>query len=140
MVAQDTTSQVQAPQVRFPRRFRETESVNRRLGWALRMLIRDGEPDPAMVDAIGRRLMARDEVGAALARAMRSKGPDRVTMAQFNRALADGVDDDAPRPLRDFFALVDAVPDWVDFELVNEGGRVSRRFGRNAADVLLQLA
>ncbi|MEU9456286.1 oxygenase MpaB family protein [Streptomyces sp. NPDC048277] len=133
------------PRSRYPRRFRETESVNRRLGRPLRLLLRQGEPDPALLDTIGHRLTERDEAGAALVRAMRitdATHPDRVTMRQFQQALADGVDalGDPPAPLRDFFALVDHVPDWVDFDLVNEGGRVVRRFGRNSADVLLQLA
>lgn len=65
-----------------------------------------------------------------------------MTTAQFRRAFADGIHalPGAPKPLRDFFAVGDTVPDWVDFDLINEGGRVSRRFGRNSADVLLQLA
>ncbi|MGP3982575.1 oxygenase MpaB family protein [Streptomyces sp. KR80] len=97
------------------------------------------------MDTIGQRLMARDELGAALARALRitdTTDPDRVTMRQFKHALAEGIDavPDAPRPLRDFFAVIEKVPDWVDFDMVNEGGRVARRFGRNSADVLLQLA
>jgi hypothetical protein len=42
--------------------------------------------------------------------------------------------------LRALFDVVDHVPDWVDWDLVEEGGRVSRRLGQNAADVLLQLS
>jgi hypothetical protein len=130
---------------RYPRRFRETEAINQQLAKPLRLLFRQGAADATELDTIGRRLMERDEEGAALVRAMRIKDsshPDRVTMAQFNRALADGIDSvpNAPRPLRDFFAMVDQVPDWVDFDLINEGGRAARRFGRNSADVLLQLA
>ncbi|MFF3501708.1 oxygenase MpaB family protein [Streptomyces sp. NPDC003247] len=130
----------------YPRRFRETESLNRRLGRPLRMLLlRRGGVDPALLASIGERLMARDEIGAALASAMRTSDaadPERVSMRQFRRALADGIDavPSAPRALRDFFAAVDAVPAWVDFDLVDEGGRVARRFGRNSADVMLQLA
>ncbi|MGC9538893.1 oxygenase MpaB family protein [Streptomyces sp. UG1] len=131
--------------VTYPRRFRETEKINRRLGRPLRLLLRQGAPDPVLLGTIGERLTARDEVGAALARAMRITDishPDRVTMKQFRVALAEGIDavHTPPRPLRDFFAAVDPVPDWVDFDLVNEGGRVARRLGRNSADVLMQLA
>ncbi|MDX6278799.1 MAG: hypothetical protein QOJ72_2927 [Nocardioidaceae bacterium] len=91
---------------------------------------------------IGQRFMERDEVGAALARAMRSPGDDKVSMAQFHRALVHGIDsvEAAPPALRDFFAAVDAVPNWVDFDLVNEGARVYRRSGKTGADVLLQLS
>ncbi|MFJ6573391.1 oxygenase MpaB family protein [Streptomyces sp. NPDC091292] len=108
-------------------------------------MIRQGPLDHALLDTIGKRLTARDEVGAALARALRitdTAHPDRVTMRQFRRALADGIGavPDPPQPLRDFFAAVEQVPDWVDFDLVNEGGRAARRYGRNSADVLLQLA
>ncbi|TDV41318.1 oxygenase MpaB family protein [Actinophytocola oryzae] len=129
----------------YPQRFRETEPVNRRIGRPLRRLIRLHDPDPALLDTIGRRLHARDEPGAALARAITSRNPDdpdKVSMAQFTQALTEGIErvPDAARPLRDFFSAVDTVPDWVDFDLVNDGGRVFRRFGRNAADVLLQLS
>jgi hypothetical protein len=94
---------------------------------------------------IGQRLMTRDEVGARLVRAMRNPDqadPDKVTPAQFKRALARGIADvpGAPGPLRDFFAVVDSVPGWVDFDLLNEGGRALRRLGRNLSDVLLQLS
>ncbi|MGY0021116.1 oxygenase MpaB family protein [Streptomyces sp. YJ-C3] len=104
-----------------------------------------GRVDDRLLATIGERLTARDEIGAALASALRitdAAHPDKVTMRQFRRALVDGIDSVAnpPRALRDFFAAVDPVPDWVDFDLIDEGGRVARRFGRNTADVMLQLA
>ncbi|HKS98042.1 MAG TPA: oxygenase MpaB family protein [Rugosimonospora sp.] len=125
--------------VAFPQRFRETEALNRRAGRALRLVAGVREPDPALLDTIGARLLCRDEVGAALVRAMRA---GTVTMAQFRQALDGGTapPPDAPEPLRAFFAAVEATPDWVDFDRVNEGARVARRFGTNGSDVLLQLA
>ena len=68
--------------------------------------------------------------------------PDRVTMGQFRQALDLGADTvaDCPRPLREFFATVERVPSWVDFDLVNEGAAAYRRLGTNAADVMLQLS
>ncbi|MGW6061855.1 oxygenase MpaB family protein [Streptomyces sp. NPDC055189] len=129
-----------------PRRFRETERLNRRRGRPLRILLAgQGRVDQRLLATIGERLTARDEVGAALASALRitdAAHPGKVTMRQFRHALAEGIDAVAnpSRALRDFFAAVDPVPDWVDFDLVNEGGRVARRFGRNAADVMTQLA
>ncbi|MEU9271805.1 oxygenase MpaB family protein [Streptomyces sp. NPDC048251] len=135
-----------SPSSPYPRRFRATEGLNRRLGRPLRLLLgRQGKVDPALLAAIGERLTTRDELGAALAGALRitdTAHPDRVTMRQFRTALADGIDALAnpPAALREFFAAVEPVPDWVDFDLVDEGGRVARRFGRNAADVMLQLA
>ncbi|MER6672721.1 oxygenase MpaB family protein [Streptomyces sp. NPDC000983] len=133
-----------APRVRFPRRFRASEDVTRRLARPLRLL-RPGPVDPALLERIGERLTARDEVGASLAAALRGTDPadpDRVTMRQFRQALDHGIHTvpNPPAPLRDFFDVVDEVPDWVDFDLLHEGGRVSRRFGRNTADVMLQLA
>lgn len=90
-------------------------------------------------------MFARDELGADLVRSMRRQGPgeqERVTMAQFQRALNEGIEavDDAPPALRRFFAEVDRVPEWVDFEQVERGARVMRRLGRTAGDVLLQLS
>ncbi|MFJ3671474.1 oxygenase MpaB family protein [Streptomyces sp. NPDC090106] len=132
--------------VGHPVRFRETEDVNLRLGRPLRLLLgRRGTVDSSLLDTIGNRLMTRDEAGAALARALRmadTTHPDRVTMRQFRHALAHGIEavPQAPAPLREFFATVDPVPDWVDFDLLNEGGEVSRRFGPNAADALMELA
>ncbi|PRC51334.1 DUF2236 domain-containing protein, partial [Mycobacterium sp. ITM-2017-0098] len=88
---------------------------------------------------IGERLMHRDEVGAALVAAMKPDDPAepvRVTMGQFKQALERGVDSvpDCPAPLRDFFSVVDAVPSWVDFDLVNRGAAAYRRLGTNASD------
>jgi hypothetical protein len=133
------------PVATYPLRFRAAEERTRRIGRPLQLLTRIQSPDEPTLNMIGQRLMERDEVGAALAQAMRIKDksdPRRVTMGQFNRALDEGVDQlpDAPAPLRDFFAAVDVVPAWVDFDLINEGARVYRRFGRNSADVMLQLA
>lgn len=122
----------------YPRRFRETESINRQLARPLRLVSGVHTPDPGLLDTIGRRLLTRDETGATLARAM--LGSRTVTRAQFTQALHDGITPDAPQPLRDFFTTVDTVPDWVDFGLVNAGGRAFRRLGRSAADVLLQLS
>ncbi|MFI6427996.1 oxygenase MpaB family protein [Promicromonospora sp. NPDC050880] len=42
--------------------------------------------------------------------------------------------------LQSFLAAVTAVPDWVDWDLMDEGAAVLRRLGQNAADVLLQLS
>ncbi|MDO3639641.1 oxygenase MpaB family protein [Mycolicibacterium arseniciresistens] len=128
-----------------PRRFMEAPRRNRRLGRPLRILTKTVRPDQQLIDRIGQRLMHRDEVGAELVAAMHitdAANPDRVTMGQFHQALDSGVHTvaDCPRPLRDFFAAVERVPAWVDFDLVNEGAAAYRRLGTNAADVMLQLS
>jgi hypothetical protein len=128
-----------------PQRFREAEHRNRRLGRPLQLLTRTTRPDGALLETIGERLLRRDEPAAALVAAMRisdDSDPEQVTMGQFQRALEFGVAGvpDPPRPLREFFRLVERVPDWVDFDLVNAGAAAYRRLGTNAADVMLQLA
>jgi hypothetical protein len=127
-----------------PRRFREAERRNRRLGRPLQLLTATVRPDADLIDIMGQQLMRRDELAAALVTAMRSEAgnPDRVTMGQFKTALEHGADrvPDCPRPLREFFAAVERVPEWVDFDLINRGAAAYRRLGSNAADVMLQLA
>ncbi len=138
MVAQDVTAV-------YPRRFRAAEPRNRRLGRPLQVLTKTAHPDPNLIDLMGQRLMARDELGAGLVEAMRMTDPDdpeRTTMGQFKLALEHGADavPDCPGPLRAFFDTVERIPDWVDFEQINRGAAAYRRLGTNAADVMLQLS
>lgn len=125
----------------YPTRFRSGEERGAKIGRILKSVGRVDEIDEELMRRIGERFMQRDEIGAALVAAMRG-AEDRVSMAQFTQALDQGVESvvDAPPALRAFFAHVDAVPAWVDFDLVNRGAWVYRRFGRSAADVLLQLS
>ncbi len=128
----------------FPTRFREGEARGRRLGRPLRLLGRIDEVDEELMERIGRAFGERDEAGARLAEAirMRAGAPGKVTMGQLRTALEHGVAsvESPPPALAEFFAEVEATPDWVDWELVEEGGRVFTRLGQNAADVLLQLS
>lgn len=124
----------------MPSRYRTAEDRGARIGRVLKTVGRVGAVDEDLMQLIGARFMQRDEIGASLVRAIRVERS--VTMAQFHRALTHGVDslDSAPPALRTFFAHVDAVPPWVDLDLVNEGARLYRSYGQNAADVLLQLS
>lgn len=126
----------------YPARFREAQARGERLGRPLRLLARVGKVDEELMARLGEGFSARDEVGAALAHAMRLRAgePGRVTMADFRSALEDGVPDDAPPALADFFAVVEATPEWVDWDLLARGAEVYNRFGQNAADILLQLS
>jgi hypothetical protein len=128
----------------YPRRFHSARERNERLGRWLRIAAGVTTVDERLLDRLGRRMFARDELGAQLVTAMRrpKHDPERVVMAQFKDALADGIDavPDAPQALRDFFAVVDDVPDWVDFDFLERGARAFRRLGRSRDDVLLQLA
>jgi hypothetical protein len=127
-----------------PGRFLAAPERNKRLAAPLGLVTGVRELDPALVDRIGRRMFARDEPGARLAGAMRRErdDPERVTMAQFRAALADGPDavPGAPAALREFFAVVEREPEWLDRALLERGARVFRRFGRSRDDVLLQLS
>lgn len=122
-----------------PSRFCEAQARGERLGWLLKRLGRVSDLDEALLSRIGRAFGERDELGHTLASAMRTRA---VSMAAFRTALDKGIAavPDAPAVLRAYFAEVTAVPDWVDFDLVNEGGRVLSRLGQNASDVLLQLS
>jgi hypothetical protein len=110
----------------YPRRFYSARERNERLGRWLRIVAGVTTVDERLLDRLGRRMFARDELGAQLVRAMRRSkdDPERVAMAQFKDALADGIGavPDAPQALREFFAVVDDVPDWVDFDLLERGG------------------
>lgn len=128
----------------YPSRFRSAPERSRRLGRGLKVMGRITAVDDALLDRIGRAYLETDELGGALADAIRTRAgePGRVTMTQLRQALAGGVGSvaDPPPALAAFCAEVERVPDWVDWDLVEEGGRVYNRFGRNAADVLLQLS
>jgi hypothetical protein len=128
----------------FPSRFRAGGERNRRLGRPLKVVGRVRGVDEALLDRIGRAMFERDELGAALADAIRLRGddPDRVRMDQFRRALEGGLAavPDAPPALVAFLSELERDPDWLDRDLVEEGARVFRRLGQNAQDVLLQLS
>lgn len=128
----------------YPGRFRSAPERNARVGRPLAVLARVHRRDERLEESLGRRMFERDELGADLVAAMRRDVPDgeRVTMGLLRQALEHGVDavPDAPPALRRFFDVVERVPDWVDEDLLERGGRVIRRFGRTADDVLLQLS
>jgi len=127
-----------------PRRFAAAPERNARLSRKLRLIAGVGTVDEELLDQIGRGMFARDELGARLVAAMRRDpgDPQRVTMGQFNRALAEGIEPlpGVPTALREFFTAIDRTPDWVDFDLLERGARVYRRLGRSRFDVLLQLS
>ncbi|MFT4202062.1 oxygenase MpaB family protein [Gordonia sp. (in: high G+C Gram-positive bacteria)] len=124
-----------------PHRFGAAPERGRQIGKMLRAYWHLRRPTDEELATIGQGLMRRDEPAAALVAAMRlpEGDPHRVTMREFHTALAHGVPDDAPAALRDFFAVVENTPDWLDLDLCNRGAQVNRGFGRNASDVLLQL-
>ena len=129
---------------RLPTRFREAEARSRRLGRPLRIAGRVGPLDEDLMRRIGEKMMERDELGARLADAMRLRAgdPGRVTMKDFRIALEHGleaVEDPAPA-LVEFVETLSTPPEWVDWDLLARGARVYRRFGQNAADILVVLS
>jgi len=130
--------------MKTPTRFRAGEARNARIGRGLRLVARVNRLDEDLMARIGRGFTERDELGARLADAIRMRAgqPGKVTMRQFRTALEQGVAavPDAPDALRDFFAEVETVPDWVDQDRIERGATVFRRMGRNAGDILLQLS
>lgn len=128
----------------YPSRFRAAEERGARLGRPLRLVARIHDVDEDLMHRLGRGFWQTDELGARLATAMRlpATDPNGVTMADFRAALADGIDTlpDASPVLREFFEVVETVPAWVDWDLVEQGGRVFRGLGQNGLDVLLQLS
>ncbi|MFL6090974.1 MAG: oxygenase MpaB family protein [Aeromicrobium sp.] len=138
------TKVLQQPHGEFPTRYRAAEKRGARLGLPLKVVARIDHVDEELMERLGRGFWDIDEVGKALAKSMRlpKDDPNRVTMAQFGQALADGVDSvvDAPPALRTFFGHVEQVPEWVDWDLIEQGARVFRGLGQNSLDILLQLS
>lgn len=62
---------------------------------------------------------------------MMARLPGGTGRRLFERALEEGIDalDDPPRELADFFSEVDALPYWVDPDLLDRGARVVGRTG-----------
>jgi len=88
------------------------------------------EPTPQQWQSLGERLRVGDEPMDRLVEWMYSAG-----MAQsrplFDRAMTEGIASvpGAPEPLREFFNLVEAVPAWVDWDMLRWGQRAMRRGG-----------
>ena len=97
----------------------------------LRLVMRGNpEPDAARWQAMGEGLMKGDAPADRLVEWMFA-GDMKVTRPLFERALENGIRTvpDAPQPLRDFFAVVERRPLWLDMKLVEEGALVNDRGG-----------
>jgi hypothetical protein len=80
--------------------------------------------------SLGEHLTVGDEPMDRLVAWMFAEGIDR-TLPLFDRALTRGIDSvpEAPEPLRAFFVRIEAVPDWVDADLLRRGQRALRAGG-----------
>ncbi len=88
------------------------------------------QPDDDQWRRLGERLTVGDEAADRLAEWMLQAGMTE-TRPLFERALSRGIAGvpDAPAPLREFFDVVEAVPEWVDWDLIRRGERAMRRGG-----------
>jgi hypothetical protein len=79
-------------------------------------------------------MLRRDELGAALVRAIREE--HAVTMPQVRAAMAGDLGADAHPALVAFFAAVEQRPAWVDDDLLARGAAAARRIGKDGFDIL----
>ncbi|EKF21976.1 hypothetical protein C731_4042 [Mycolicibacterium hassiacum DSM 44199] len=88
------------------------------------------KPNAEQWQRLGERLNVGDEPMDRLVAWMAEAGI-RETRPLFDKALAEGIDavPDAPEPLREFFAVYEQVPSWVDPEKLRRGQRALRRGG-----------
>lgn len=102
-------------QLLYPRRFQNLVAARAQFG--------------ERVDRVGSFLWQSDELADRVVAWMMQAGP--AGQAMLDRALDRGIDsvDDAPDALRALFAIVDRVPQWVDFPTLSRGGEVLLRAG-----------
>lgn len=109
--------------------------------WLRLILGRELAPTRAEFDDAMAALHEGDPAMDALVEWMVAHGP-REARALFEQAMAGGVASvpDCPQPLRDFFATVDRVPEWLDESLVEDGVRFIHGTGEVAMVVMRDLA
>lgn len=90
---------------------------------AMALAWRVSPPDSQQWRRLGEGLLEGDEPMDRLVGWMTDAGL-RTTRPLFEQALAGGIATmpDAPAPLREFFTMVEDVPDWVDRDLLARGG------------------
>lgn len=92
----------------------------------------DATVDDATAEAMGRGLDRGDRLGDAWYAEARSRGSVRHARTEFTTALEKGVDavEDASPALRALFAQIETEPEWLDWDLLDRGARVFRRYGK----------
>lgn len=100
-------------------------------------LLRNGKPTPAEWDRLGRALLRGDAQMDALVDWMASEGIGKGR-ALFEQALEHGIASvpNAPTPLKDFFAIYDPPPEWLDMALLERGAEVGRIQGNMGTYIL----
>lgn len=132
-----------APLPGFPTRHGADVNKARRMARHLRWLIRGVNPEPsaAQWQAQAETLTRGDPPADKLMDWMQQVGM-QVGMPQFERALTLGVDAIAnpPPALREFFETVEAMPAWVDPDLLLKGAAVCHLSGLSGMRVLRNAA
>jgi hypothetical protein len=121
----------------IPSRHRVDRAKARQLLGALRLLLPEGaDPDAARWQAMGEAFMHGDAPMDRLVEWMFAQGM-RDSRALFEQALERGIAalPQAPAPLREFFERYERLPQWLDADLLREGGEVFRRGGPDAVYV-----
>lgn len=114
----------------IPGRHRANPEMQRMLGLLHRLMPGIEPPGPTIWRRMGEDFMRGDEPMDRLVEWMLANGM-RESRALFDLALENGIDavNAAPAPLRDFFAVIDARPAWLDDDVVAEGAELHRRAG-----------
>jgi hypothetical protein len=131
-------------EVKIPRRARHYSGRGQKMRvpiWMRLALGRDPSPSPEEWNAMMGALMEGDPAMDRLVQWMFEFGP-REARPLFYQALEKGIDSipDAPEPLRAFFREIDTVPDWVDWDLIEDGVSFHHRIGMAGPYILRDLA
>ncbi|MDF1781732.1 MAG: oxygenase MpaB family protein [Alcanivoracaceae bacterium] len=125
-----------------PRRVRPFEKATiSKPAWMRALLGRDPSPSREEYEALVDALWDGDQPMDTLLDWMYEEGVSEMR-GMFERALASGIDavPDAPQPLRDFFAMIDTQPAWLDKSLLDEGVRFTHRIGLAGPFILRDFA
>lgn len=121
---------------RRPREFRYRENIEQ-LKWkaSRRVIERLFGVDPVLpddvVDELGEMYFDSDPLAEAFVQEVYFGGGRGEGRAMLDKALSEGVAsvEDAPSTLRALFADLEEDPEWVDFDEVERGAKVFRRYG-----------
>ncbi|HKV18838.1 MAG TPA: oxygenase MpaB family protein [Mycobacterium sp.] len=122
---------------RFPREFTYFDTKDRPFGTALtermsRLAGTDVTLDDESAEAMGAALDAGDRLGDAWYADARRRGTVRAARNEFNTALEHGVDavNDPSPALVALFDQIHTEPEWLDWDLLERGSRIHRRYGK----------
>jgi hypothetical protein len=105
------------------------------------LLMGIAKPTPEQWQTLGERLNVGDEPMDRLVEWMCSAGVEQVRPL-FDRALNEGIANvsEAPKPLREFFAEIEEIPEWVDRDRLRMGARALRRGGADGMYIARDVA